>query len=137
MGRRREDAATASVGELADVLEEAAEELRALAERARTLRERRLRGESWSEIVTTERRPLAVERISDLLERLATAGAAFRREEARALSQEGLSQQRIAELFGVTRQRIGALLAPSRTPGRTRGRGATRETLAETRDRGR
>ncbi len=38
------------------------------------------------------------------------SGAAWRRAEARALHQEGISMDRIAQLFGVTRQRVSALL---------------------------
>ncbi len=62
------------------------------------------------EIVTEESRPLVVESISAVMASLATAGHAWRREQARALHDEDVSINRIAALFGVTRQRISALL---------------------------
>ena len=45
-----------------------------------------------------------------MLHTLATAGHAWRREQAMALQDEQVSINRIAALFGVTRQRISALL---------------------------
>jgi plasmid maintenance system antidote protein VapI len=57
-----------------------------------------------------EPRPLIVERISTVLSALATAGHAWRREQASALQGEQVSINRIAAMFGVTRQRISALL---------------------------
>jgi hypothetical protein len=67
-------------------------------------------GLPWLAIVTAENRPLVVERISTVLAGLATAGHAWRREQALALQAEQVSINRIAALFGVTRQRISALL---------------------------
>jgi hypothetical protein len=73
------------------------------------LRERRS-GRPWLELVTGEPRPLIVERISTVLASLATAGHTWRREQAAALQSEQVSINRIAAMFGVTRQRISALL---------------------------
>ena len=53
---------------------------------------------------------LVVERISTVLSTLARAGHTWRREQASALQAEQVSINRIAALFGVTRQRISALL---------------------------
>ena len=80
--------------------------------RARSVRllEKRQAGRPWLEIVTGEARPLVVESISTVLGSLATAGHAWRREQASALHHEDVSINRIAALFGVTRQRISALL---------------------------
>ncbi len=60
-----------------------------------------------------EERPLVVELLTHTLSDLSDAGSNFRRIEARALYSEGLTMAQIAELFGVTRQRIAALLRPS------------------------
>ena len=60
--------------------------------------------------MTDEDRPLVVESISSVLASLTSAGHVFRREQARALNADGVSINRIAALFGVTRQRISALL---------------------------
>lgn len=78
--------------------------------RAEVLRAGRAQGKPYAAIVAAEDRPLVVELLSDALEELAAAGAAFRRCEARALHADGLSHEAIAALFGVTRQRVGALL---------------------------
>ncbi|MGY1718459.1 MULTISPECIES: hypothetical protein [unclassified Blastococcus] len=85
---------------------------RARARADRLLVERRA-GRPWLELVTEESRPLVVERVSTVLTSLATAGHTWRCEEAAALQREQVSINRIAALFGVTRQRISALLKES------------------------
>jgi hypothetical protein len=60
--------------------------------------------------VSAESRPLIVERITQALESLTTKGSQWRRERACAWLAEGVSINRIAALFGVTRQRISALV---------------------------
>jgi hypothetical protein len=79
-------------------------------DRARRLLAHRRTGGAWLEVVSAEERPLVVESISSVMASLATAGHAWRREQARALNDEDVSINRIAALFGVTRQRISALL---------------------------
>ncbi|MGY1772773.1 hypothetical protein [Blastococcus sp. SYSU D00813] len=108
--RSGDDAALGALRGLAAALDTCAEELRHARERAQHLVEQRETGRPWLEIVTAESRPLVVERISTVLATLATAGSAWRREQARALHDEQVSINRIAALFGVTRQRISALL---------------------------
>lgn len=51
------------------------------------------------DIVSTETRPLIVERVIHALETLTTTGSRWRREQARALLAEGASINRIAALF--------------------------------------
>jgi DNA-directed RNA polymerase specialized sigma24 family protein len=84
--------------------------------RARELQVRWREGEPVSEVVAAEEPPLVVTALTTVLEDLAEAGSAFRRAEARALKAEGLSQEAIAALFGVTRQRVAALLASRPQP---------------------
>jgi hypothetical protein len=72
-----------------------------------TLREA---GRSWGEIVTNEQHPLVVELLAANFGRLSTAGARLRRAQARALHDEGMTMEQIATAFGVTRQRVSALL---------------------------
>jgi hypothetical protein len=91
-------------------LNDGASLVRATLGRARELREQRLQGLSYSDIVVAEPRPLIVEMISDYVAAVATAGSRFRHAEARALRAEGMTTQAIADLFGVTRQRISAIL---------------------------
>jgi hypothetical protein len=78
--------------------------------RAQQLQAQRAEGRSWHEIVSGEARPLIVEQITGALSALADAGGQWRRTQAQALHDEDVSINRIAELYGVTRQRVSALL---------------------------
>lgn len=72
-------------------------------------------GRSWTELVEHEERPLIVEQLSANLERLSSAGSRLRRAQAKALHDEGMTMEQIASFFGVTRQRVSALLRPRPT----------------------
>ncbi len=87
---------------------------RRIVRRAAVIRSARRRGRDYRSIVTVEERPLIVEMLRQNQERLATAGSRFRRAEALALRREGLTLDEIAALFGVTRQRVIALLDDKR-----------------------
>lgn len=89
----------------------------AIRERAARIREARAAGQSYAEIVTTSSPPLIPELLTQKFQRLATAGSQLRRAEAKALHDEGMSMERIATHFGVTRQRVSALLAAARDDG--------------------
>lgn len=78
--------------------------------RAVELRESLERGESLVDLVVDEESPRVVELLSANMLTLETAGAELRAAQALALRAEGLTIERIADLFGVTRQRISALL---------------------------
>ena len=104
------DPAVEALAALIAALDACTEELALARRRAQELMTQRRAGRPWLTIVTAESRPLIVERISTVLASLATAGSAWRREQARALHAEQVSINRIAALFGVTRQRISALL---------------------------
>ncbi len=95
---------------LVRALNDGAPLVRAALGRAREVREQRSHGLAYSDIVSAESRPLIVEMISDYVTAIATAGSRFRHAEARALRAEGMTTQAIADLFGVTRQRISAIL---------------------------
>ncbi|MFL5846860.1 MAG: helix-turn-helix domain-containing protein [Solirubrobacteraceae bacterium] len=71
-------------------------------------------GRSYREIVETERGPLVVEMLTEAMHALETAGSVVRRAEARALHDEGMTMDEIAAAFGVTRQRVSALLREPR-----------------------
>jgi hypothetical protein len=105
-----EDAAVRALRELVAQLDRTTVELEAAAERAGQLIAARAAGRSWHEIVAAEQRPLIVETITRALEVLGDVGSRFRREEALALRRERLSITRISELFGVSRQRVSALV---------------------------
>lgn len=74
-------------------------------------------GRPLAEVVAEEPRPLVIARLTELLDELADAGAEARRAEAAQLSAEGLTQGQIGALFGVSRQRVSALLGPPPPPG--------------------
>jgi hypothetical protein len=108
-----DETALAALEQLITCLGASIEELQRARSRAEQLLADRRAGHGWLQLVTEEARPLIVERVSAVLSSLATAGHAWRREEAAALRREQISINRIAALFGVTRQRISALLRES------------------------
>jgi hypothetical protein len=108
-GQDDDDAARALLV-LEEALVKTIDELHSARLRLKVIAREREAGRSWRQITEGEPRPLLVETVSSALERLAVAGSAFRRAEARALHHEGLSMERVAGLFGVTRQRVSALL---------------------------
>lgn len=78
--------------------------------RASEIRSLRAEGLQFREIVDETGRPMVVQLISENLERLSERGAALRRAQAAVLHSEGLTMDQIARLFGVSRQRISAIL---------------------------
>jgi hypothetical protein len=104
------DHATDALRELDRALQASIAELTAARTRVETVLASRSSGRSWREIVHDEERPLVVESVTSVLDQLSAVGSRFRRAQARALHHEGLSMERVAALFGVTRQRVSALL---------------------------
>ena len=78
--------------------------------RTRGLRQKLQRGAPPADVVQNEDRPRTVELLSANMETLETAGAELRAAQALALRADGMTIAAIADLFGVTRQRISALL---------------------------
>src|SRR3954468_19669399 len=74
------------------------------------LRRLRARDAPYAEIVSTKDGPLIVQLLTESSAALDTSGANVRRAEAQALYAEGLTMEQIAKRFGVTRQRVSALL---------------------------
>ena len=107
------DPALDSLEALCAAVRESIGDAEELLERAENVRVEREAGRAYAEIVRNEDRPLIVERLTKISSRLAESGSQWRRDEARALHDEGLSMDRIAALFGVTRQRVSALLRTS------------------------
>jgi hypothetical protein len=92
---------------------------------AEAMARQRAEGRSWRDIVQDEDGPLVVELMSESLGALIDAGARLRRAKARALYRDGVTMEAIAELFGVTRQRVSHLIhsEDEATPPRTKRRG--------------
>lgn len=105
------DAALAALDELVVAIRHTQVLLDDAVARAETLRVRRLAGHAYRDIVPSEQRPAVVEMVSESITRLVEAGSRFRRAQARALRDEGLTMEAIAGLFGVTRQRVSHLLS--------------------------
>ena len=105
-----EDPALAAMAQLCATARQMIANAEQILERAAFIQGERAAGVPYREIVPAEPRPLIVELISATLSELADAGSRWRRAEARALHDEGLSMEVIAQLFGVTRQRVSSLL---------------------------
>ena len=67
-------------------------------------------GSDFWPLVKAEEQPRTVEMLSENIETLHGVGSRLRATQALALRDEGLSISDIAALFGVTRQRVSALL---------------------------
>jgi hypothetical protein len=85
-----------------------------IKERMSRIRRARAGGLQYSETVADEDGPLIVQLITECSTALDTAGANVRRAEAEALYAEGMTMDQIAGHFGVTRQRVSALLGKAR-----------------------
>lgn len=103
--------------DLASCLVAASREMTVLAARAQDVGDAVAGGRRLTDVIADEPQPLIIQRMTELVDELADAAATVRRAEAAQLNAEGLSQGRIAKVFGVTRQRVSALLGPPPPPG--------------------
>jgi Sigma-70, region 4 len=71
---------------------------------------RQMPGVTYGRIMPLEKRVAMTEQISDAIRALTRDGNRFRRLEARALYEEGLTMAQLATVFGVSRQRVSMLL---------------------------
>lgn len=94
------------------------ERSRELQRRVRKVRRRLDAGRPVTPLLEDEPRPGIAELLSANLSTLESAGSELRAALAMALRTEGLTLEAIAELFGVTRQRISALLRQKADPPR-------------------
>ncbi|MBV8561189.1 MAG: hypothetical protein JO050_10460 [Acidimicrobiia bacterium] len=88
----------ANIGRAAMAIERAADNARLLAN-----------GESLAEVLA-EPGTSVIEAINENLRSLTLAGARLRRAQAQELHRGGMTMEEIARLFGVSRQRVSALL---------------------------
>jgi hypothetical protein len=95
---------------LADAAEDNARDERRLARRIRQFRDGRAEGRSWHDLFSAERRPGVLQLTSRILKRLAEGSGSLRRVLANGLRMEGATMAAIAALFGVSHQRVSALL---------------------------
>lgn len=95
---------------LEKVLADNARRASLIKKRIAQLRRFRAKDVPYAELVGSEHGPLIVQLLTQGSAALDIAGATVRRAEAEALYAEGLTMEQIAESFGVTRQRVSALL---------------------------
>lgn len=98
---------------LDQALDENIERAQRMKRRAADLERACATGRPIREIVPEEETPLLVQLLTESVDALHDYGARVRRTEARVLHREGLPMEQIAHLFGVTRQRVSALLRDS------------------------
>lgn len=104
------DAFMAALDDLDHALEENIDMAERMKQRIVDIRAARAEGRSLREIVPNEEAPLIVQLLTESTNLLHSYGNRVRRTEARALHREGMTMDEIAKLFGVTRQRVSALL---------------------------
>lgn len=105
-----DDPVLAALDQLVATLEATQERTSRALARAEELRALRRQGLSYAEAVATGQGPLIVAVMREALADLTAAASRFQREEARALWEEGLTMDRIAAEFGISRQRVSSLL---------------------------
>jgi hypothetical protein len=116
IGRHERDDVLVALADLLVAAEQVEAALQTLRRRGAQLQAARSDGVAYRDLVGEEHRPLIAELLTETIKRFEAAGTRFRQAEARALHREGVTMSQIAELFGLTRQRISVLLrtAPPR-----------------------
>ncbi len=100
----------AAIDDLSEAIAGNLDRSQAIQERLEEAAERLEAGDEVPEIVEAEPRPLVTELVTANIETLHEVGADFRRAQVAALRAHGYTMEQIAELLGVTRQRISAIL---------------------------
>jgi DNA-directed RNA polymerase sigma subunit (sigma70/sigma32) len=108
--RDASDAFMEALDDLEGALDQSVEMAHRMRERITDIRKARAGGRPLREIVPFEQTPLIVQLLTESTNLLHSYGNRVRRTEARALHREGMTMDEIAKLFGVTRQRVSALL---------------------------
>lgn len=108
--RTDEDEFLETLTALEEVLADNGRRASLIKKRIAQLRRLRARGVPYAELVGGEDGPLVVQLLTESSMALDSYGANVRRAEAKALYAEGLTMDQIAKSFGVTRQRVSALL---------------------------
>jgi hypothetical protein len=108
--RTDEDEFLETLTALEEVLADNGRRASLIKKRIAQLRRLRARGVPYAELVAGEDGPLVVQLLTESSMALDSYGANVRRAEAKALYAEGLTMDQIAKSFGVTRQRVSALL---------------------------
>ena len=105
-----EDSALDALRALVAVLDANEERNRYVRGRATQIELLLQQGYTWQQILSTEERPLIIDVLGQSMALLNEVGGRFRREEARCLVAEGVKEQEIADLLGVTLDHVRAML---------------------------
>jgi DNA-directed RNA polymerase sigma subunit (sigma70/sigma32) len=100
----------AALSELDQALDANIDRAQRMKRRIAELQRASASGRPIKEIVPEETTPLLVQLLTESADTLHVYGSRVRRTEARTLHHEGLTMDQIARLFGVSRQRVSALL---------------------------
>jgi Homeodomain-like domain len=111
-GETGEDPVVVALAALSDVAASSADDLMSLNENLAALRNHRVRGRSWHRIISDGDSPNPLPNLTTIATNFARASGAFRRALAVGLRKEGMQVSEIAALFGVSRQRVSALIRP-------------------------
>jgi predicted XRE-type DNA-binding protein len=106
-----DDPLGAAADDLARALRRNVIEAMKALDRLHDFRANRSAGLEYEDLIAAPVERSVAEILSESQEQLALAGARFRRAAARMMTQQGVSQSDIARRFGVSRQRIAALLS--------------------------
>jgi DNA-directed RNA polymerase sigma subunit (sigma70/sigma32) len=109
-----EDAFLKALAALEGVIADNDERAKLIKKRMARIRKARAQGMAYSDTVMNEDGPLIVQLLTEASAALDTCGSNVRRAEAEALYDEGMTMEQIADHFGVTRQRVSALLRKGR-----------------------
>ena len=104
------DAFIEALTALEDALADNGQRTSLIKRRIAQLRRLRAKDVPYTELVASAEGPLIVQLLAESSAALDTCGANVRRAEAEALYAEGMTMEQIATSFGVTRQRVSALL---------------------------
>jgi hypothetical protein len=127
----------AALDQLERVLVRAQEDIEKVLRRVSEVRQRLEVGDPLSQVIEQSQRPLIIETLSALLDRLGDASSALRRSEAQQLFAEGFTRTRIAATFGVSRQRATTLLTRAKRGAPGQRRDAAKAGRGDTTTRGR
>lgn len=113
-GETRGDPVVIALSMLSDVAALSADDLIGLNEDLAAIHNHRKRGWSWHRIVSDADAPNPLSVLTTIATNFARASGGFRRALAVGLRKEGMQVTEIAALFGVSRQRVSALIRPRR-----------------------
>jgi hypothetical protein len=105
-----DDSAVQALRALVKVLDANEERNNYVRRRAEQIESLLAQGYTWQQVLSTEERPLIVDVLAQSMALLNEVGGRFRREEARCLVAEGVKEQEIADLLGVTVDHVQAML---------------------------